>query len=164
MFKIIMIDNENHENLIFILIHNGDPERHSFMMDQFAKYGIDEKNVEIILYPNKNDITDEFHKQISVNPEKTTKGQSCVTYKHFLALEKIAKSNRGIGVIMEDNIEFNGHVHDAIERYIRDMDEDWDILFDSDILSNSLNRFNPSPDSNGKSVIRSPDNSYRSRQ
>ena len=130
-------------NLNFYLIHNGDPERYSFMMNQFEKHGIDKKNVEVILYPNKNDVTDELHKKISVNPGKTTKGQSCVTYKHFLALEKIAESKCNMGVIMEDNIEFNGNVYDAMERYIRDMDENWDILFDSDILSKQLDRFTP---------------------
>ena len=44
---------------------------------------------------------------------------------------------------MEDNIEFFGNVMDALERYIKDMDDDWDILFDSDILSDCYPRFNP---------------------
>jgi len=44
---------------------------------------------------------------------------------------------------------------DALERYIKDMDDDWDILFDSDILSDCYPRFNPNKDVNGKSVIRS---------
>ena len=35
------------------------------------------------------------------------------------------------------------------------MDDDWDILFDSDILSDCYPRFNPNKDVNGKSVIRS---------
>ena len=149
----------NKKIINFYLIHNGDPERYSFMMNQFEKFGIDEKNVEVILYPNEKDVTDELHKKISLNSEKTTKGQSCVTYKHFLALKKISESKCDMGVIMEDNIEFNGNVYDAIEKYIRDMDENWDILFDSDILSH-LDKFNPPQDKNGKSVIRSPISSY----
>ena len=154
-----MTNNEKKNRFIFILIHNGDQERYSFMMNQFEQHGIGKENVDIILHPNKNEITDDLHKEIAVNHEKTTKGQSCVTYKHYLALKKIAESKCDMGIIIEDNIEFNGNVYDAIERYIRDMDEYWDILFDSDILSNKMTRFNPPRDKNGKSVIRSPNGS-----
>lgn len=139
----------------FYLIHNGDMDRYNFMMKEFITNGIDKDNVVIIRGPNKEDVSDELHKQSCTNPEKTTKGQTSVTYKHYLAIKDISESNCEMGVIMEDNIEFFGNVMDALERYIKDMDDDWDILFDSDILSDCYPRFNPNKDVNGKSVIRS---------
>jgi hypothetical protein len=133
----------------FYLIHNGDPQRRSFMNAQFSKHGIDTNKVVWIEYPNKSDVTDDLHNKVSLSPSTHTKGQTCVTYKQYIAIKDLYYNDSELGVIMEDNIEFHGNVIEAIKRYIANMDDNWNILFDSDILSDSYKRFNPPPSSTG---------------
>ena len=133
----------------FYLIHNGDPIRKQFMSEQLSMFGVDPEKVIWIVYPNKNEITDELHNEIANEPNKKTKGQSCVTYKHFLAIQDLFFNDSELGIIMEDNISFNGNIIHAINKYIHAMSYDWNILFDSDILADKYERFNPKPSHSG---------------
>lgn len=146
-------------SLRFFLIHNGDPERAAYMKQQFAQNGIDQNKVIWITYPNKDEITDELHSKIALDHHEKTKGQSCVTYKHFLAIKDLYFNPCDIGIIMEDNIRFFGNVPNAINKYIENMQQEWNLLFDSDILSHSKwKQFNPPPSDTGvmKSYHSSP--------
>jgi GR25 family glycosyltransferase involved in LPS biosynthesis len=115
----------------FYLIHGIDSSRKPFMEDQFKRHGIPAEDVTWITYPNKQDYLLE---DICVHPT-LTKGQIACTYKHYLALHDIVNAEYELAVIMEDNIEFIGDVPSAIERYLKDLPENWDILFDSDFLN-----------------------------
>lgn len=115
---------------MYYLIHGIDKTRKPFMEDQFSKHGIAKDDVLWITYPNK---LDPLPKGICIHPT-LTKGQIACTYKHYLALKDIVDKELEIGIIMEDNIEFMGYVPSAIERYLKDLPEEWDVLFDSDFL------------------------------
>lgn len=142
--------NDKEYKVKYYLIHGPNNERKQFMTNEFIKYKIDDY-VKWILYPNVNDITDDIKKTLCSSGSES-KGAIACTYKHFLALKNMKKEDYDIGVIMEDNIEFKNDVNENIIRYVKDMDDDWTFLFDSDILSN-MKKFNPDPPSDGKSVL-----------
>jgi GR25 family glycosyltransferase involved in LPS biosynthesis len=110
----------------FYLIHGIDPTRKPFMQDQFQKFGV--TNVTWITHPNKNDpIPDGI-----CTKSDLPKGHISCTYKHYLILKDIVEKQHPFAVIMEDNIEFRGNVPDALSRYLKDLPDDWDCVFDSD--------------------------------
>jgi GR25 family glycosyltransferase involved in LPS biosynthesis len=110
----------------YYLIHGIDSTRKPFMEDQFQKFGIE--NVMWITYPNKNDyIPEGVCTKIGL-----PKGHISCTYKHYLILKDIVEKQHRVAVIMEDNIEFRGNVPEALSRYLKDLPEDWDCVFDSD--------------------------------
>lgn len=110
----------------YYLVHGIDASRKSFMEEQFEKFGIE--NVTWINHPNKNEYIPE---DVCINPDLPRGHISC-TYKHYLILKDIVEKQHPLAVIMEDNIEFRGNVPDALSRYLRDLPEDWDCVFDSD--------------------------------
>lgn len=110
----------------YYLIHGIDSSRKPFMEDQFNKYGIE--NVTWINCPNKND----FLPQGICTKLDLPKGHIACTYKHYLILKDIVENQHSLAVIMEDNIQFQGNVPEALSRYLKDLPEDWDCVFDSD--------------------------------
>jgi GR25 family glycosyltransferase involved in LPS biosynthesis len=113
---------------MFYLIHGLDVDRKKFMEQQFKLFGIPEQQVTWITYPNKNDplpanICSSHH---------LPQGMIAVTYKHYLALKDIVEKGHDYAIIMEDNIEFRGNVPNRIQKYINDLPDDWDCVFDSD--------------------------------
>lgn len=110
----------------YYLIHGIDPIRKPFMEDQFKRFGV--TDVTWINGPNKNDV---LPNGICDNPT-LPKGHVACTYKHYLILKDIVENQHPLAVIMEDNIEFRGNVPDAINRYLKDLPNDWDCVFDSD--------------------------------
>ncbi len=112
----------------YYLIHGIDSSRKPFMEDQFKKFGIPENHVTWINYPNKDD---PLPTDLCTN-KLLTKGQIACTYKHYLILKDIVEKQHQLAVIMEDNIEFRGNVPEALSRYLNDLPEDWDCVFDSD--------------------------------
>jgi GR25 family glycosyltransferase involved in LPS biosynthesis len=112
----------------YYLIHGIDRERKPFMESQFRSYGIPAEDVKWITWPNKQDTLPEG---ICTN-FSLPKGMVACTYKHYLILKDICENKHPLAVIMEDNIEFKGNVSEAISRYLKDLPENWDCLFDSD--------------------------------
>lgn len=56
---------------------------------------------------------------------------SC-SYKHYLALEQIVNNRDELAIIMEDNIgEFYEPIIDRISKYLNELPEDWDVVYDS---------------------------------
>ena len=116
-------------NLHYYLIHGIDPARRPFMEQQFRTYGISENSVTWITHPNKNDPLPDV-----CSNKHLPKGMISCTYKHYLALKDIVEKGYNHAVIMEDNIKFRDNVPNALERYLKDLPSDWDMLFDSDFL------------------------------
>lgn len=114
----------------YYLIHGMDPFRKGFMESEFSKNGLRQDEVTWIYYPNKND---DFPPNICINPI-LKKGQIACTYKHYLALKDIVENKHEIAVIMEDNIQFKGHIPDAINRYLKEVPSGWDIIWDSNFV------------------------------
>ncbi len=112
----------------YYLIHGIDASRKPFMEDQFKKFGID--NVSWVNYPNKHDYIPD---KITTN-KTMPRGHIACTYKHYLILKDIVEKQHPLAVIMEDNIEFRGNVPEALSRYLKDVPEDWDCVFDSDYV------------------------------
>jgi hypothetical protein len=112
----------------YYLIHGIDPARKPFMEEQFDMYGIPKDEVVWITHPNK---ADPLPSGLTTN-SALTRGMLAVTYKHYLILKDIIDKGHEMAVIMEDNIEFRGNVPDAIARYLQDIPDDWDCVFDSD--------------------------------
>ena len=133
-------------NIKYYLIHGGDVERKEIMINEFKKWNFDLDNINWILHPNKNELTDELiNKLIIKGPSMTAnipidenlllsrKGIISCTYKHYLALEDIIKNNYDYGVIIEDNIVFTNYIPSLIPLYIKQLEDtygDWDICFD----------------------------------
>jgi GR25 family glycosyltransferase involved in LPS biosynthesis len=122
------------------------------MSEEFKKWNLDNKNVKWILEPNKDNIDENFRKQIVIQHESTCCGinfspgcphigngtVSC-TYKHYLCLKDIVENNYDYGVIMEDNQFFCGDIQHHVNLYITQLNElytdNWDIIFDTKWLS-----------------------------
>ena len=133
-------------NLQIYLIHNKDEKRAKIMIDEFTKSNIDYNNIKWMIYPNKEDITEELINQI-VNMQPSyccerlilpsylilRKGMISCTYKHYLSLKDIVINKYNYGLIIEDNILFKNNISELIPKYIDQLNElypDWDILFD----------------------------------
>lgn len=110
----------------YYLIHGIDPSRKPFMEEQFQKFGI--QNVTWITHPNKSDF---IPSGICTKPD-LPRGHIACTYKHYLILKDVVEKQYPFAVIMEDNIEFRGNVPDVLSRYMKDLPENWDCVFDSD--------------------------------
>lgn len=103
------------------------------MEQQFNMHGIN--NVTWINYPNK---TDYIPPNVCIN-STLPKGHISCTYKHYLILKDIVEKQHPLAVIMEDNICFIKNVPDTLEKYLKDLPEDWDCVFDSDYLGMKYN-------------------------
>ena len=118
-------------NIKYYLIHGLDRKRKIFMEAQFRHNGIRKEDVTWVTQPNKDDLLPEG---ICSNSNLTL-GQIAVTYKHYLVLQDIVKTKAEIAVVMEDNIEFLSNAQAMIKRYLQELPEDWDCLFDGDIFN-----------------------------
>lgn len=110
----------------YYLIHGIDSSRKPFMEHQFQQFGI--TDVTWINTPNKYDLLPDG---ICIKPD-LPRGHIACTYKHYLILKDIVEKQRPLAVIIEDNIEFRGNVPEALSRYLKDLPDDWDCVFDSD--------------------------------
>jgi len=117
-------------NIKYFLIHGLDRKRRIFMQAQIRHMGIPQQDVMWINGPN---VGDELPDGLTTNPN-LTRGQVAITHKHYLCLKEIVENNYEIGVIMEDNIEFLSNVTTCLNRYLKDLPSDWDMLFDSDFF------------------------------
>lgn len=110
------------------------------MENQFRLFGIHLEDVMWVTHPNKNDYIPDG---ICIKPDLPRGHISC-TYKHYLILKDIVEKQHPLAVIMEDNIEFKGNVPQALSRYLKDLPEDWDCVFDSNYLGMKFNGENSS--------------------
>lgn len=110
----------------YYLVHGIDPSRKPFMENQFETFGV--TDVTWITHPNKNDYIPEG---ICIKPD-LPRGHIACTYKHYLILKDIVEKQYPLAVIMEDNIEFRGNVPETLSRYLKDLPDNWDCVFDSD--------------------------------
>ena len=128
----------------YYLIHGVDKSRGPRMIEEFKKGGIDGSEVKWLLHPNKDELTEEFIRRVTVQTDSyscgafkransVSKGHVSCTYKHYLALKDIMENNYDYGVIMEDNMTIKGDVKERLNIYIKQLNKfypDWDILFD----------------------------------
>lgn len=133
------------KNIKYYLIHGVDESRKPRMEEEFSKWGLADKNVNWMIYPNKGDITQQLYHSIVnqqqswscgkyVHPNSLVLGVVSCTYKHYLSLKNIFESDAEYGVIMEDNMYYTKNVPERVEKYIdqlNDFHPGWDILFDS---------------------------------
>jgi len=115
----------------YYLIHGVDSSRKQFMLDQFAAYGIDNKDVTWFCHPNKDEITRDIKNAYCAKKDLSL-GQISCTIKHYMAIKDIVDNQHEIAVIMEDNVAFKSNVPARIEQYLQQLPPDWDTLFDSD--------------------------------
>lgn len=120
----------------YYLMNGVDRTRDEFMKSQFDKAKIKQEDVVWIKSHNKDQLTKDLIKQIYKRKKENLKlGQISCTYKHYLALKNIVENNIDIGVMMEDNIEFNtSNFPERLNKYLEQLPKDWDILFESDTL------------------------------
>ena len=131
-----------------------DKERYNFMEQQFLKHNIDIKDVEVMNYPNREDLTEDMIRlsyssdrfKDSNNPIYTSAyslewhnpmplGLISCSYKHYLCIKNIYDLNLPYGIIMEDNILITKNVKDTVNDYLLEAGEDWDIIFDGDLCN-----------------------------
>lgn len=129
-------------NYRYYLIHNLDVPRKFRMLNEFKKFNIDNNCVKWILYPNRTDLTEEFLKKNTFDgsllyshhiPYPLKNGQIACTYKHYLALKDIVQNNYEHSVIIEDNIGFKNNVPERLNLYLKQLPENWSILFEHDV-------------------------------
>ena len=131
----------------YYLIHGVDESRKPKMLEQFKLWGLDNKNVKWMIYPNKYDLTEELVSKI-VNQQPSIScglfigggnysmrpGVISCTFKHYLSLKDIVENGYDYGVIMEDSLHFTENINDRVHTYIKQLDEmypGWDVIFDS---------------------------------
>ena len=128
----------------FFVIHNNQPNRKKVISSELKKNKIPLNDIEYITFPNKDELTYKIKKKVVQKIRsrhnfsfpavegRLKDGWISVTYKHYLALEKIVKNKYPLSVIMEDNIgKFNSNIIDTLDTCITQLPNDWDILFDS---------------------------------
>lgn len=119
----------------YYLVNGVDRSRDSFMKNQFDKAKIPQNEILWIKSHNKTELTEEFINKNCMDITKMKLGQLSCTYKHYLALKDMVENNIDIGIIMEDNIEFNTtNFPKNLKEYLRELPADWDLLFESDTL------------------------------
>jgi len=128
----------------FFVIHNKDPERKKVITEELLGNGVFDKDIELIDYPNKEDLTYNLKKKIVQkkrerhnfgfpNQKGSLKdGWICVSYKHYLAIEKMVKNKYPLGIIIEDNVgTINENIIETLNKCLDELPSDWDVLFDS---------------------------------
>lgn len=120
------------KDIKYYLIHNLENERLNNMNTLFEKYLVPKKNIELITYPNKNQLTYKIKKKAVMKKARIKDGWISCSYKHYLALEDMVKNNYELAVIMEDNIgDFYENIPDRLAKYLALLPENWGIVFDS---------------------------------
>lgn len=130
----------------YYLIHGVDTSRKQHMLDSFKRVNLDNDKVKWVLYPNKDEIDDEFIKKNVIPGLSYTcglpihaqhhlrRGQISCTYKHYLCLKDIVEKQNEYAVIIEDNCYLANDVPKMVDKYITQLNNlypDWDILFDN---------------------------------
>jgi len=119
-------------NLKYYVIHNLEKERYENTLNLLKKYGVDLDDVIFINHPNKNELTYQIKKEAVQKKSNIKDGWISCSYKHYLALEQIIKNKDELAIIMEDNIgEFYEPIIDRISKYLNELPEDWDVVYDS---------------------------------
>jgi len=147
----------------FYVIHNLDKKRKIRILSELKNSGVDDKNIIFINHPNKNEITYQIKK---TSVQKNTKqgiegkvikdGWISVTYKHYLALKNIVENSIPYAFIIEDNVgKINGNIYQRISKYLDDLPEDWDIVFESDQFPFSYTK---EPFTNKNKIVHRKDN------
>jgi GR25 family glycosyltransferase involved in LPS biosynthesis len=120
----------------YYVIHNLNLDRKINIESELIRNGVDLSDVQFINHPNKDELTYQIKKRSVQAKSRIKDGWVSVTYKHYLALSDIVENNIQYGVIIEDNVgKFKENIPDRLLKYIDQMDEDWDIIFDSDWIS-----------------------------
>jgi len=129
------------------------------MINCLEKSNINIDDVSWIIYPTKEDITDEiirscvapgitYCNKVPTNAQfEMSKGLISCTLKHYLALKNIVENNHEYAVIMEDNMITGDNVPERLDLYINQLNQlypDWDILFDNEWENNEKYRYNES--------------------
>lgn len=143
----------NYMKTQYYLIHGVDKSRGPRMISEFEKWGVDNKCVKWMLHPNKDEIDENFRKNVLMQNKSYScgteylpdcpnigNGKVSCTYKHYLCLKDMVENQYDYGVIMEDNQFFCGNIPDTINMYISQLNElypDWDIIFDTNWASYS---------------------------
>jgi GR25 family glycosyltransferase involved in LPS biosynthesis len=129
-------------------------ERYEFMLQQFSNYNINTENLDVINYPNREDLTQELinfcydinrfkelNNRFYVNSyawdwhNPMPSGIISCSYKHYTCIKNIFESELAYGVIMEDNILIKQNVPETIDKYLLEVGNDWDIIFDGNICN-----------------------------
>ena len=116
----------------FYVIHNLEESRYNNIIDLLEKNNIPTSKIEFINHPNKNELTFEIKRKAVQRNAKIKDGWISCSYKHYLAIEKIAHGNEEFGVVMEDNVgSFYENVYERLSKYLKELPTDWDIIYDS---------------------------------
>ena len=119
-------------NLKYYVIHNLEKDRYENTLNLLKKYGVDLDDVTFVNHPNKNELTYQIKKKAVQKKSNIKDGWISCSYKHYLALEQIIKNKDELAIIMEDNIgEFFEPIIDRISKYLNELPEDWDVVYDS---------------------------------
>ena len=119
-------------NLKFYVIHNLEKKRYENTIYLLKNSGVNIADVTFINHPNKNELTYKIKKKAVQKKSKIKDGWISCSYKHYLALEQIVNNKDELAVIMEDNIgEFYEPIYERISKYLEELPEDWDVLYDS---------------------------------
>jgi glycosyl transferase, family 25 len=120
------------QNIEFYLVHGPYPERRRYMQRQLIGFLPNyQLKVKWVGWPNYMEMTDKHYKMFSKNT--LSKGVMSCCIKHYLIIKEIVEKQIPVAVIMEDNICFLNNVEDMVSLYLKQLPEDWDLLFDSDI-------------------------------
>ncbi len=116
----------------YYIIHNPElPYRKINMIKILKENDISLNDVTWMIYPNKKDITEELKNRITDKNCSLPNGYISCTYKHYLSIKDMIENNYNLAVIMEDNIGgFRKNVKESIEKYLEQLPNNWDILFD----------------------------------
>jgi len=128
----------------YYIIHGIIPERKQRLEKELESCGVRMEDVTWIERPNKNEITPQMSKELfKPGPVHGTPGPwICVTYKHYLALSDMVANSYELAIIMEDNVSITDcDLPETINEWLRQLPEDWDVLFDGNWLSYA--RLNP---------------------
>ena len=124
----------------YYVIHNFNNERRDRVCRVLLYNGVNPKDVKWVLKPNIQDLSRGFYDNISTKVKHIKPGYICVSYKHYMCLKDIVENENEYSVIIEDNINdvININIPDRLNKYLDEVPEDWDALFDTQWKSYSV--------------------------
>ena len=120
------------DQIFSCVIGSGDADRERFMTAELEKVGLED--AVWLRNPNRPHVPSDLIRAFKISDERMTEGEFSATLKHFLALHLFLQSDKELGLVMEDRIEFVGDFGKRLEGYRRALPRGFDILFEGDMM------------------------------
>lgn len=126
-----LVYNKNIDKYNIYIVHYDKLfERKKELIEQFKINEIDENKYEFITEYKRENLLQEDLNIFDI--KKLRAGTIAITLTHLLAYVKLIVSDKGICLILEDDVILDFKFKIKLEKYLRELPQNWDILFIGD--------------------------------